>query len=275
MDAEIFAHIDANIGSTPVKSFLVDLFRSPDTNRRLLCLCLLIDIKFGLLAETDVSRVIDDLISRAILVNYDNFVDSLPKLFRGKFVSRVRVARVISKPVYLSYVGSFSHRGLIIDAAKITTFGWSSGTGIVWVTPERELNDVIMRSASSPFPADEVCDHLGMARTPNLASTRSPREPYLEWIAITYSPHFPDDLYQSNSSNAFWKNPDLLFVSFRRLDGFGRTFNEVGVGVAREQVHERSFYFDSEFHAESVGKMSVYAPPRVNILTEAFNRLAL
>ena len=156
---------------------------------------------------------------------------------------------------------------------KIEDKGWSGKKGIVWVTPREELEPIIEHSKSNPFPADDVCDYVGFGRTEDYADTKEFGKPYLEFIVINYSEFFDDDVYQPNSSNADWENDFILFISYKLLDGFGRTYNKMGKDCAKEQIHQTSHYYDDNFEAIYIGEMSVDVFNRDIILEEAFKRL--
>jgi hypothetical protein len=275
MQARIEAFIDANITDSILVSFLKSLLYSTLTNEQLLTVCILIEVQNGFLREDDLTSVIAKVAARGLVLNYKNFTETAEVAFRESTASAPPFSRVLTLPVFVSYVGTFRHSRLEIDPAKIGTVGWSARNGVVWVTPTAELAAVVGRASTKPFPADDVCDHVGIARNNDLAATRSPSSVALEWVEIRYPHSFPDVLFQPNSTNANWDNPDLLYLSFPKGDGWGRTYNETGIAVARERVHGTSFFFDPSFSAEALGGMSVNIPIRSSIIDEGCRRLGV
>ncbi len=239
METKVINYINRKITCNSLKKFLINLISSVEINEKLLCLCILIELKNSLLDEVVYCKIIDYVKSLGLTVSYETFTDNITIVFNEKYLKRIKFSRVVTYPVYEKYIGSFRNNRFEINEQKIKDYGWSTGNGVVWVTPQSEIATIISNAKPKRFPADDVCDHVGFARTKSFANTRSPRKPYLEFVVVNYSDKFDEDVYQSNSLNANWKADDILFVSYPKLDGFGRTYNENGVVFAKEQVHEK------------------------------------
>ena len=274
METKVINYINNKITNNHLRNFLSKLILSSKINEKLLCLCILIELKDCLLCEDNFSNIIDDIKSTNLDVDYETFTDYVSIVFAEEYATPCKYSRVVSLTDFETYIGSYDHSSLEIDEEKIRNNGWSSGNGVVWITPYHDIINVIHSSKQKTYSADDVCDHVGFARTKELENTKSLQKTNLEFVVIHYSEQFNDIVYQPNSLNANWKNINTLFISYPKLDGFGRTYNENQIVFAKEQVHETSFYYDDSFEAFNIGKMSVdLLFTRSGILQEAFNRL--
>ena len=83
MEIKVQDYIKRVISNNSLKTFLERLIISTSTNEKLLCLCILIELKYGLLNETDYVAVID-AIDPSLEVNYENFTKGRVILFNNK-----------------------------------------------------------------------------------------------------------------------------------------------------------------------------------------------
>ncbi|GEM_PF-6679600 len=86
-----------------------------------------------------------------------------------------------------------------------------------WITPRFKIQEIINKSKNdSTNPANVITDYLGLI-VDSLPT---------EYIMIEYPEDFVEKIYQPCSLNASWYDSDDnpgLFISFKRMDKFGRT----------------------------------------------------
>ena len=283
----VINRINTTVKDDALKKFLVKLIKSDVVNENLLCLCILVDLKYFLLEENQYVTIINDIISLGIIVDFHNFTNAFI-LDRTKIIfacdyschsccDRKPFSRTVDLNTFNLYIGGYDHEPsrlrfreeLEISEDKINTAGWSSGNGVVWVTPSHKVNWILDIAETDAYQADKICDHVGWARTDVFFDKTGGH-----FVLINYSEDFDDKVYQPNSTNAGFQYPDTLFVSYNNDNGFGLTYNENSVEYAKEQIHEKSSFFDDKFEAIYVGEMSVDTGfTRSDILDEAMARL--
>ncbi|WP_422081460.1 hypothetical protein [Ulvibacterium sp.] len=249
-----------------LRQSIQSLYENGKKNEKLLTFCLLIEIKHGLVGIDNMKRVFELFSKNSILVTAKNFGENREKVFSEELKdNKPQFARVVDKDTFKNYIGTFRSRKIPrIDKKKIVDEGkgWSTKNGIVWITPKEELDIVFENCKTERHPASTICDYLGF-----------PREENLEYVQVNYSPNFPDSVFQPNSSNRLWHYEYNLFISHKKLDGYGRTWNPNSILFAKELVHKKSMYFDNLFKARYLGESESKFPINDTILDEAFNRL--
>jgi hypothetical protein len=178
---------------------------------------------------------------------------------------RIEYSRVVGIETFKTRIGSIKSKSFRIDPSKIRINGWPSLNGIVWVTPTKKINEIWENSKTKTFSANDICDYLGFPRD----------EPDKEYVKVDYSPDFPENLYQPNSSNRLWFYKFNLFLSHPFTDNYGVTYNENGITFAKELVHEKSTFVDDKFLAHKIGRASTRFPIHDNIIVEARKRLGI
>jgi len=271
---KIVSFINLTITNTDLKKFFNKLVHSDKINEQQLCLSILIEIKFGFTTERKYIDIIDYIKTTKIPISYQSFAEYLNehRFYGNEHECKIQYSRVVTKRSFNSYYGSFKNNNSYeIDEEKITKYGWTSGTGIVFVTPKHELDIIIVSCKHEEYPANMVSDYLGLLRTES--DKRICNDDFL-YLKIDYSKYFRDKLYQPNSSNIDWLLENL-FLTCRKPDGFGRTFNENGVEFAKERIHKKSHFFDGYFRMKQIGKFSIIDSIKGEIIDEAIKRLEI
>ncbi len=291
-EAKTIKYIKDTIVENKLQETLIQLISSKEKNEKLLCLCVLIDIKNGSLNENDCSNFCKDCSS--IDDNCTLYNKKMSLICRNSQSNKSTFAKIVSLTGFVAYIGKVKHLSkkrqikknlsdkidLEIDSKKIREEkGWSGPLGVAWVTQKEKLTEKIRDSELEKFPANNVCDFVGFSRKPDgKLLTTSPKQSG-EFVVIHYSDKFCEKVYQPNSSNANWFDIDILYLSYKKYDGFGRTFHEntlKGRDFAKEQVHEKSNYYDDNFKAFHIGKASEDTDfNRDNMLDEAYYRLEI
>lgn len=257
--------ISAYVKSPELKGFLEQLYTSTSTNEQLLCMCLLIELKYQLVDEHVLVDRINDLKLAGQPLDFTNFTLNRPIHFSNEYKgTKITYSRVVDKRTFDNYIGSFKFKRPFVEGAKIAMNGWSTRNGIVWVTPKSEIAEIWSIAKKQRETANMICDHLGFPR--------DMQDQY--YYRIDYSPDFPEKIFQPNSSNRLWHYPYNLYLSIMDLDCFGLTYNENKVTPAREQVHSRSHFFDNKFTAEYLGRATKKMPVNERIIEMAKERLA-
>ncbi len=261
---KVIEHIKSNFDDGELKTFILNCYNSTDLKHQLYALCILIEIKYELLPIEHYKDVIETISSKGKTLDFQNFTAERTNSYSSECISGKPIySRVVTKDTFVGYIGDFRFNEPYIDFDKIKRNGWSTKNGTVWVTPKDELDDVISKTYDNTYKANEVCDFLGL-----------PREyDDVEYLKINYSSKFNDCVFQPNSSNVLWHYKYILFLAYKKEDGFGRTYNENGYKFGKEQVHKKSFYHDDEFNAEKIGVISEKYPINDKIIYEAINRL--
>jgi hypothetical protein len=271
MEKTISSYIRSNVSNARLKKFLMSLISSTEVNEKLLCLCILIDLKYDLLKEDDYSEVCKEGKS-CCTADYETL---MPKVFSNYHKENTSYSRVVPLESFKTRMGSFKNESIWIDRDKIEKNGWSSADGIVWITLRKEIEEIIENSKGNEFSANDVCDFVGFARDYNRIATSSPRTQSKEFVVVHYSDNFNDCVFQANSSNADWAFLSTLFICYDKKDGFGRTYNENGIRFGKERIHRTSYYFDDKFVPVRIGSASQETLTRDGILDEASDRLGL
>ena len=117
MEMKILNYIRSLPIDNSLKTFLESLFIS-GINQKLLCLCILIEMKYGLLDEINYISVIKN-IAPSLELNYENFTNSMNVVFGNKNLNRMKYSRVVSLTTYKDFIGSFKNNRLLeIDRRK-------------------------------------------------------------------------------------------------------------------------------------------------------------
>ncbi len=281
-----------------LSSFLSELIKTDIVNENLLCLCMLIDMKYILLQEKQYLDVINKLIKGGKKVDFNSFISSFSKheemLFCCESPRAENYSRVISQSVFFAYIGDIKHkpRGgtffkpnqkLTISKVQVKKRGWTAIKDIVWITPSLEIKEIISNSSSNP--ANDVCDYVGFDRNMELYEAADNGQ----FVIIHYSEKFDEEVYQPNASQGKWLDESTLYISYEIGTGFGKAFNKnTGRNNAKEQIHIGLKYdtfndsdfgkifkdFYATFKAEYLGQISVDTLfDRNIILDEALVRL--
>jgi hypothetical protein len=263
---KVIEHININFDDGNLKTFILDCYNSTDLKHQLYALCILIEIKFELLPIEHFEEVVKNILNNGLNINFQNFIKARANTYSAECkINKPIYSRVVNKDTFVGYIGDFKFNQPYIDSEKIKINGWSTRNGTVWITPKKDLEYVINNAFDNIYRANEVCDFLGL-----------PREfDDVEYLKINYSPNFSECVFQPNSSNVLWHYNYILFLAYKKEDGYGRTYNENGYPFGREQVHSKSFYFDNAFNVEKIGLVSEKHPINDNIINEAKKRLEL
>jgi hypothetical protein len=282
-ETSVIKYIRDNIVDIELQKTLIQLISSKEKNEKLLCVCLLIDIKNGSLNESDCSVFCKDCSS--IDDNCALYNKKMSVICRNNQSNRSTFAKIVSLNGFADYFGKVKHLSkkridLEIDSVKIREeTGWSGPMGVAWVTEKEKLLEKITKSEHEPFPANNVCDFVGFSRKPDGKLLTTTPKHLMEFAVIHYSDKFCEKVYQPNSSNANWFDKDILYISYKDDDGFGRTYHENTLNkrdFAKEQVHEKSNYYDDNFKAFHIGKaLEDIGFNRDKILDEAYYRLEI
>lgn len=187
-------YINKNIKSSELKKFLLKIALSKEISHRLLCCCILIELKNNLITKDDLTSTIDYLKTNGLDINFNSFIKNREQKFSKKQKGRKKqYTRIVDKTTFENRIGSFRNRSAKIDRKKIAINGWSTKNGVVWVTPLDELILIWEKCKNKKYPADDILDHLGF-----------PRDEEGFYVRINYSPDFPEETYQPNSSNRLW-----------------------------------------------------------------------
>lgn len=291
-EKKVIDHIESEIKNSQLKSFLLKLIASRIKNRNLLCLCILIDIRYDLLKETDYVAIITTIKP----LNFSQFVKSFVYDFKKgiytnisfscefsghRCFARESYSRILDLDSFEAYVAGIAHDvkklkfkdNLHIDKKQIKKEGWSGGNGTVWITPTDLIEMVLVDTDGDEYKANKICDYVGFPRTKKLFTMHSSINPG-HYVMINYSEDFNAEVYQPNSTNAKFENPEMLFISYNKDDGFGLTYNENYPEFAQEQIHQKTKFIDDKFKAVYVGQISIDKKfSRKGILSQAMKRL--
>lgn len=282
MEAIIIDYINISISDLTLKNHLITLISSTKINDKLLCLCILIDLKYTNLNEADFTPIF----SARSLTSADDFESLKHVCLCSKISEKKMYSRVVKKEKHDRCFGTTKYDSISdtftveFDEKKIKDTGWLGYLGeekdFVWITLHDEMSSIINHSSGDPYKSNKACDFVGLAR--NYRKTSSPRKPNpVEFVLIIYSEDFPDDVYQPNCTNADWSYKNTLFICYNNSDGFGRTYNENGVKFkdeyGKERIHQNSFYFDEKFDGLYIGNACHENLIRKGILAEAVKRL--
>lgn len=267
---EIVPYIDRHIVEPRLNAMLKSFYQSGRLNEQLLCVCILIELKHDLIELSNLIDTLDELEKKGLDINFKQFTRHRAKFHSEEHIGvKPRYARVVDGDTFKNYIGSWKHKDpevddlMEIDPGKIEDNAWSSGNDIVWITPKQDIDRIWARCKTDEDSASMICDHLGFPRD----------EGDRKYVKIDYSPHFDEQTFQPNSSNRLWHYEYNLFVPFKKLDRFGRTFNQNQVDIAKEQVHVRTTFYDNEFSAVFLGTSSEQHPVNDRIIVEAKKRL--
>jgi len=148
---------------------------------------------------------------------------------------------------------------------------WTAEVGIVWVTPVQALI-AAMDSTSANQRGSKIKDMLGLIKPAYLGAHHN-----LEYVALKYPPEFTRPCHQPTTLDAWWRDPGQFYLSFSRLDCWGRTQSCSGkLAPCLERVH-RVFEFEDFGSAYSllyIGTVDSFIEDPDRLLEEAANRLA-
>lgn len=222
MENKIKNYIAKKIKAKKLQEFLKKLIDSKEINDKLLCLCILIDLKYKLLKEKDYLPIFSGSSPESAL----DYEISMPPSLCIACVGKEKYARVVSESKFKTKYSTakYERKNPRFDHKKITDeggwFGEKAEKDFVWITLYDDIKLVIDNSRHEPYKANKACDFVGFVKD---YRTRSPRTQ--DFVLIIYSEKFPDCVHQPNSSNADWKYQDTLFICYNNSDGFGRTYN--------------------------------------------------
>jgi hypothetical protein len=262
-------------GFTKIEAWLKMLLNTPSINDIRLAYSILIDVKrdenlakmyFEVLSNLDASEPrlsISKAIANLPNKHFHFLSSKAPALQDNESYSKV-----MSLDSFLHYVGRiqkvrrirsvqldrWNHGGaaLLVSKEKIQNYGWSSLTGLVWVTPFSEICSVL-DSTNDLTKADAALIHLGLQGI----KSGTGNDLWPEMVLIRYPPAFPDACYQPSALNKDWQEVMGQYLSYGANHTFGKTYHESDhISFANERIHLASTYFSEDFKAISLGKSS-------------------
>jgi len=273
------------------KKILNEIINASDYKVRLFGINLLIDAFSNNISLKDIDNILKIIKSKTTsqitLDNVQMGIDSLRFIRKagilGQDFSNVpeQYSRVISKTVFDKFISNSGRRRytkykhlqkLEISKTKILKAGWSGFNDIVWITPYELLMNEINKTEPQNVPSI-VLDYIGKQKYPNTGSLMKSGNP--EFVLIKYSSKFPDKCYKPNATNGDIPLNSLdyyLYISYKKEDSFGRTYNDQKIPFAKERIHEKTFYYDDEFEAYYLGELTVFDTKIDNIIDEAIKR---
>ncbi len=109
---------------------------------------------------------------------------------------------------------------------------------VFWVTIKDVIDKLLLKAESEKInKANLICSKLGLSWK-HMGTIYDPNP---DRVIVNYQNNIPEYFHQPISANADWKSEGGLFLSYKKLDGFGRTrcTNDDGtcLGV-KERVHK-------------------------------------
>jgi hypothetical protein len=262
---------------------------------KLCATCLAIDLRSGAIRTQEVSEIFENVrgddvcsgIAKALSEEkYDNLIccslleSPVPKA-NDAYVTVMEIATFIYK-----FVRPNTGEGFAPEEVKkiLDTYFDDEGdlsalikcdlqpSGRLWVLPRSEYSDLLER-ANRGKSARVFLDALGLT----LKSGHGVNGlPFL--VAILHPEGHDCGAKQPTSWDVWWANTHIQFISFRRVDGWGRTFSCTGMryfesndeGMPRERVHR-----DSHSLSGFTGRIIGGSPPVEPVSQDEVFRAAL
>jgi hypothetical protein len=146
---------------------------------------------------------------------------------------------------------------------------WEGSLPSVWVTAESDIKKVITTSGSATEPT-ALLDALGLPGKAALPGER------IEVLTIQYPVGFDRNIpcRQPSTLDTRWQLPVGFYISYKRLDGWGRTQSCTGLipGI-RERVHSHFKGLTSAYCLSSLGFADDPARDRLALQSEAERRV--
>ncbi len=265
-----------------------------DGNRFLLCMA--IDIKYDLINPESLIKIITDiefsLIDKTPLMQFDELIHFNPSHYfeyskccdydyaQERYASVVNWSKLFRKiNNYLPLTGDYRMFDLadeafvfscVFEQNSITLKDvkeWNGWKGITWLLPLSDLNELMKVYLDDNDRINFVMDTLGLEPIEHTGATGSYDIP----IYIEYPDKFPHKCYQPNSLCGFWKEPGGLYLSFKRLDGHGRTYSTTGkTNQGKERITREQEYGSADCVPKVLGFVTKpIIKDRTNILAEA------
>jgi len=252
--------------------------------------CLAIDIRHNLADISEYARLIEDFmhserapslekLHKFIISHYpeQNLFSTQMHVF-----SQERFVRVIRKETvhkhFKTYYGDPTRDSdeleMELEGRKLTTSEVSGAKMIVWLTKYVDLERLI-RDTPAEAQADRVCDWLGIPRDEASTGGGSPHEDEGKDVMVYLK--YPDKLalecFQPIAANGNWECAMPLFMSYRHIDGWGRTFNHRDQQeAAKEVIHKHRRHSEGFFMAGVLGKVHQAPIDTGGILAELLAR---
>jgi hypothetical protein len=279
--------------SPPGKQNLRALATTP--KGKLCATCLAIDLRAGAIRTPEVIEIIESVMGGDICsgiakvlseekyhhLNCCSLLESPAPKGNDAYVTVMEIATFINKFVKPNTGEGFSPEEVkkILDTYFDDEGDLSALTkcdlrpsGRLWVLPRSEYSQLLAR-ANRGDTARVFLDALGLT----LKSGHGVNGlPFL--VAILHPEDHDCGAKQPTSWDAWWANTHIQFISFRRVDGWGRTFSCTGVryfdandeGMPRERVHR-----DSHSLSGFTGRIIGGAPPVEPVAQDAVFSAAL
>lgn len=258
---DILDYIDSNIPPSDLKNVLVELVDSKDPLSIQCAINILIDKKYSLVE--DYYEALASATKKA-----DAFVKSMQKQFHLNCCKPdYRYVMIVASNIYRNYFRPGANSTLRrrfdnpkpFNEQRIIEKGWlgykdQRYTPVAWITPYPELQTALQKyeTSGAPSKSNFIHDYIGVPTNKNYKQYLSPFDnDATQACLIIYSDQINVDLYHPNCTIAYgwdYKESNNLFVSFGNpMDQYGRTFNELDSGFARERVHKNFHHFDQRY----------------------------
>lgn len=148
---------------------------------------------------------------------------------------------------------------------------WAGWKYLTWLLSHKEFIELKEKHTDEIESLNYVMDSLGLE--PPAKNTASGEFDF--YVYIEYPDDFEIDSYQPTTLCGYWKEDGGLYLSFKKSDGYGRTFSTTGSkNTAKERVINSTDYGNENFIPSILGKSDgTLTKDRTNILNEALNRL--
>ena len=262
---------------------VVELLGSGNDVEKRLLVCIAIDIKFELINNEQIVRVLNDTnildCKDNLLECYDSLVDK-HKVFTSNIATKAKskLVRVMKSTSFTKYYfNRIKPNGLQLETTdelrkqiereNLTQFYMhnnSIGKGnLVWVTTLKELIHILDKNNET---ANNVVIRLG------LSVDESDNN---EFIYIEYPENFDEKLYQPSNFSNNWRDENSLYISYKKNDGFGRTRSRIGdlydKGM-KETVHNSINERKYKYNIKYLGIFDNFDKDISNFVSESINR---
>ena len=245
-----------------------------DSNRLAICIC--IDLKYDLLRVEDLLPIFEKIDYKELLAPHQQFekclVSDFEKLYQqtkyidsryapSQYVTVVAWAKMYRKCKKIitsdrnSYINSYNIYA-INKSRKLSDFdNWNGDyKRITWVFDYDVLLGLFNkhRALKKDQLVDLILDRLGLHE--NIPGPHLPDKPSYVYIIYPLSFSAKFACHQPSAlSGSFW-NPDELFLSYKALDGYGRTYSTSGrATMTKERVFAAEKYANREFIINELG----------------------
>jgi hypothetical protein len=287
----IINYIDTSVIHSDLNRILKAMINSGNELQQQCAINILIDIKY-LLISNDYYETLSEKNKNII-----DFINSLEKQFYIKCKKRsLKYATVIASNIYRKYLqpGGIStvkkrfDDTRVFDEEFIKTRGWvgykdQRFSPIIWVTPYFDLTDVFMFCDDKKLnKSNFIFDYIGVLTNSNFKNYLTTFDNITtKAMVISYSDEINVDLFHPNCTIPYGWSDDCsnnIFISFGKpMDEYGRSFNNLTIGSAKERIHKNHFHIDEKYELNELPDSLVFNNEntynRTLLLKEAENRL--